>query len=155
MSGKVSGIIGKSNELITLGLLLPHFPNAMLSSHELSSHDIIIPWSNDYYRTQVKTANPSISFVGGTRGGVDRNYDPSKNISKKYRYSTKDTDLIIGIKKCDFGIFELYFVPSIFLNWTKKQSMSTNKLEFTKNNFLFVENCKDENFIKKKFSRLL
>ena len=155
MSGKASGIIGKSNELITLGLLLPEFTNAMLSAHELSSHDIIIPWQNDYFRTQVKTANPSISFIGGTRGGIDRNYDQKENISKKYKYSTKDTDLVIGIKTSGFGIFELFFVPSIFLDLTNQTTMSTNKLIFTKNNFEFVKSCKDKEFVKKHFSHLL
>ena len=155
MSGKESGIIGKSNELITLGLLLPYFPNAMLSAHELSSHDIIIPWKNDYFRTQVKTANPSIPFTAGTRGGIDRNYDSTINISKKYKYSTKDTDLVIGIKNSGVGIIELYFVPTIFLDQTPQQSMSTNKLIFTKNNFDFVKFCKDKKFVAKHFSHLL
>ena len=36
MSGKLSAIIDKANELETLGLLFPDFPDTMLSAHEQS-----------------------------------------------------------------------------------------------------------------------
>ena len=42
-TGKNASIAGIANEHIVLGILLPFFPEAMLSSHQQSSHDLIIP----------------------------------------------------------------------------------------------------------------
>ena len=105
-SGKQASIAGVANEHIVLGILLPFFPNAMLSSHQQSSHDLIIPHGEIFIRAQVKTSKKSISFTGGNRGGIDRTYLASNNNPKTYTYSTKDTDIIIGIKPIEIGKFE-------------------------------------------------
>ncbi len=156
MSGKKSAIVGIANELVTLGLLLPRFPNTMLSAHQLSSHDIIIPLSNgSYVRAQVKTAKKSVTFTGGQRGGVDRTYDSETNESKEYKYSTKDTDIIIGITEVRFGTYELYFVPSLVVEKLNQKSISINKIAFTKNELSYIEHCKDAKFCEEKFQNLM
>ena len=65
-AGKQASIAGVANEHVVLGILLPFFPNAMLSAHQQSTHDLIIPHEEIYIRAQVKTSKKSISFL--TRG---------------------------------------------------------------------------------------
>ncbi len=152
MSGKKSAIVGKANELITLGLLLPYYPDTMLSAHEQSSHDLIITMRNQVptskkthvsIRAQVKTAQTSISFTGGNRGGVDRNYDPRVNESKQYSYSLDNSDIVIGIHKVGFGAYELYFVPSAVIEKIDQKSIAVSKIAFTKNKLEYIQKCAD------------
>ena len=154
-SGKQASIAGVANEHIVLGILLPFFPNTMLSSHQQSTHDLIIPHEEIYIRAQVKTSKKSISFIGGNRAGVDRTYITSTNNPKTYTYSTKDTDIIIGIKPIGIGIFELFFIPSIIVELSAQKSISTGKVGFTKNNFDYLKNCTDRSFCLKAYSDLI
>ena len=91
-SGKQASIAGVANEHIVLGILLPFFPNAMLSSHQQSSHDLIIPHEEIFIRAQVKTSKKSISFTGGSRGGIDRTYMAS---TVSYTHLTLPTILLV------------------------------------------------------------
>ncbi len=155
MTGKISAITGKANELITLGMLLPEFPNAMLSAHEQSSHDIIIALEkNNFIRAQVKTAGPSVSFTGGNRGGIDRTYIKGTDNPKSYTYSTDDTDVVIGINNTDFGKYDLYFIPSLVITKIKQKSISINKILFTKNDLKIISLCKDEKYCHNFLQRL-
>ena len=150
MTGKISAITGKANELITLGMLLPEFPNAMLSAHEQSSHDIIIALDSDnFIRAQVKTAGPSINFTGGNRGGIDRTYTKGTDNPKSYTYSTDDTDVVIGIHNTNFGKYDLYFVPSLVIEKINQKSISIKKILFTKNDLKIISLCKDEKYCNK------
>ena len=154
-SGKQASIAGVANEHIVLGILLPFFPNAMLSSHQQSSHDLIIPHGEIFIRAQVKTSKKSISFTGGSRGGIDRTYMASTNNPKTYTYSTKDTDIIIGIKPIEIGKFELFFIPSLIVELSGQKSISTGKVAFTKNNLDYLKNCTDRSFCLREFRDLI
>ena len=154
-SGKQASIAGVANEHIVLGILLPFFPNAMLSSHQQSTHDLIIPHEEIYIRAQVKTSKKSISFTGGSRAGIDRTYMASTNNPKTYTYSTKDTDIIIGIKPIEIGKFELFFIPSLIVELSGQKSISTGKVAFTKNNFDYLKNCTDKSFCLREFRDLI
>lgn len=148
-SGKEASIRGLANELVVLGILLPEFPEAMLAAHQNSSHDMIIPVSHeDFVRVQIKTSQKSISLGGGSRGGIDRTYLAGINNPKTYRYTTENTDLIIGIKQLDgLGRYDLYFVPSKVVELIDQQSISVNKVGFTKNDINIIKICKDPSYI--------
>ena len=153
-SGKQASIAGTANEHIVLGILLPEFPDAMLSSHQQSSHDMIIPSGDNFIRAQIKTANKSISFSGGGRGGIDRTYIKGKNNPKTYTYSTIDTDVVIGIEPIAIGSYDLFFVPSLVIERLGKKSISNNKVAFTKNNFDYLVKSKDMNFCNEMYQKL-
>ncbi len=77
--GRMASVEGFANEHIAAGILMKKFQNVSLVDLPLSSYDIIIArklenGKEDIIRAQVKTARKSISFRGGTRGGVDRTY---------------------------------------------------------------------------------
>jgi len=153
-SGKQASIAGIANEHIVLGILLPEFPDAMLSSHQQSSHDMIIPSGDDFIRAQIKTADTSVSFSGGSRGGVDRTYIKGKNNPKTYKYSTEDTDVVIGIKPLEIGKYDLFFVPSIVIEMLDQKSIANNKVSFTKNNYEYLTKAKDKKFCKAMYKQL-
>ena len=121
----------------------------------LSSYDLIIVLkkNNNGYeeiiRGQVKTVGPSgsLSFTGGTRGGVDREY---KSGVKSYVQSTKTSDIVIGIKALENDSFDLYFVPTILIEILGQKSISINKIKALKNNAEILENCKNCDYILKK-----
>ena len=146
-SGKLASIAGAANEHIVLGMLLTRYPDTMLSSHQQSSHDLIINFKKSFIRAQIKTSQKSISFTGGNRAGQDRTYKKGKNNPKTYTYSSLDTDVVIGISPLEVGRYDLYFVPSLVIEKINQKSLSINKVSFTKNNFLYLENCKDEEFV--------
>lgn len=145
-AGKQASIAGIANEHIVLGILLPYFPDAMLSSHQQSSHDMIIPSGGNFIRAQIKTANKSVSFSGGRRGGIDRTYVKGKNNPKSYTYSTEDTDVVIGIRPSEIGKYDLFFMPSKVIEMLGQQSIANSKVSFTKNNFDYLIKCKDIKF---------
>ncbi len=57
---------------------MKHYGNVSLVDLPLSPYDIVIvrhtQQGEDIIRAQVKTAQKSISFISGSRGGVDRTY---------------------------------------------------------------------------------
>ena len=141
---KLAAIRGKANEIIVLGILLPHYPNTMLSPHELSSHDMSIPISRSFLvRAQIITSQKSIDFTGGGRAGIDRTYKSNKKI---YTYSSKLLDLVIGIKENSFGNYALYFVPTKVIDKLGQKSISVNKVMFTENDFEVIERCTEDKY---------
>jgi hypothetical protein len=141
---KLAAIRGKANEIIVLGILLPHYPNTMLSPHELSSHDMSIPISRSLsVRAQIKTSPKSISFTGGIRAGIDKTY---KSSLKEYTYSADILDLVIGIKENSIGNYALYFVPTKVIDKLGQKSISVNKVLFTENDFEVIERCTEDKY---------
>jgi len=153
--GKQAAISGFAHEHMVVGVLMKRYQNVSLVDLPLSTYDIIIvrkkqKGKEDIIRAQVKTASKSISFTGGTRGGVDRTY---KSGVKKYKQSTKTSDVVIGIHPVTKYSFDLYFVPTCMIETMKQQSISLSKIAKLKDNYTILENCKDKRFIKGKFSQ--
>lgn len=95
-------------------------------------------------RAQVKTAIQSISFIGGVRGGVDREY---KSGVKEYTQSTAISDVVIGLHPIGKDSFELYFVPTVLVEQMNQKSVSLNRIGVLKNNYFILENCKNRELI--------
>lgn len=148
--GKQASIDGFAHEHIVVGILMKKFQNVSLVDLPLSSYDIIVARKieneekEDIIRVQVKTSRKSISFTGGTRGGVDREY---KSNVKTYIQSTKTSDVIVGIEPLENDSYNLYFVPTILVELWGTKSKSIGKLEKLKNNYDFLENCKNREYI--------
>lgn len=128
------------------------YQNVSLVDLPLSPYDVIIvrkleTGKEDIIRAQVKTARTSISFTGGTRGGIDREY---KSDVKTYTQSPKTSDVIIGLKPLENGAFDMYFVPTILIAIWGTKSKGLGIIEPLKNNYDILENCKNKNLIFKK-----
>ncbi len=113
--GRQSSVDGFAHEHIAAGILMKRYQNVSLVDLPLSPYDIIIVRkkaddSEDIIRAQVKTATQSVSFTGGSRGGVDREY---KSNVKTYTQSTATSDVVIGVHPTGDNAFELYFVPEL------------------------------------------
>lgn len=150
--GRQASIEGFANEHITVGILMKKYQNVSLVDLPLSPYDIIIVRENEeekeeIIRAQVKTAKTSVSFMGGSRGGVDRDYISDVKV---YRQSTKTSDVVIGIHPIDDDMYELYFVPTILIEVLRQGSISLNKIECFKNNYEMLERCKDADFVIRK-----
>lgn len=79
-------------------------------------------------RTQVRTADNSVSFVIGGRGGKDRISIPGV---KTHKLSTSDCDLILAIQK---KTLDIYVIPTEFINrWGNTKALS--KIILLKNNW--------------------
>mgnify|MGYP000908834653 CR=1 FL=1 len=148
-TGRQASVDGFAHEHIVVGILMKKYQNVSLVDLPLSTYDIIIalPKENDaeeIIRAQVKTAQKSISFTGGVRGGVDREY---KSDVKKYKQSTLTSDVVIGLHPLGNDSFELYFVPTTLIEILDQDSISLNKIQFLKNNYKILEKCKDANFV--------
>ena len=77
--GRQASVDGFAHEHIVVGVLMKRYQNVSLVDLPLSPYDIIIVFkekdgTENIIRAQVKTATKSISFTGGSRGGVDRTY---------------------------------------------------------------------------------
>ena len=147
--GLQASVNGFAHEHIVVGILMKKYMNVSLVDLPLSPYDIIIVRKRegekeDIIRAQVKTAKKSISFVGGSRGGVDRQY---KSGVKTYVQTTEKSDVVIGLQPTDTGAFDLYFVPTILIEHLKHKSISTRKIKALKNNYEILENCKNEEYI--------
>jgi hypothetical protein len=135
-----------------MGILMKRYQNVSLVDLPLSTYDIIIVIKDqkekeDIIRAQVKTAKHGISFTGGTRGGVDRDY---KSGVKTYTQSTKTSDVVIGLHPSGKDSFELYFVPTILIERLNQKSISLNKIKSLKDNYEILENCKNSEFVIRK-----
>ncbi len=147
--GRQASIDGFAHEHMVCGILMKRYQNVSLVDLPLSPYDIIIVFKNErneeiIIRAQVKTSRTSVSFTGGTRGGVDREY---KSGVKTYIQSTKTSDVVIGYKPISDDQFELYFVPTILIEKWDSKSKSLNILSPLKNNYEILEHCKDKNFV--------
>ncbi len=148
--GRQASIDGFAHEHIVVGILMKKYRNVSLVDLPLSPYDVIIVLPSEelgreeIIRAQIKTATQSISFTGGSRGGVDREY---KSGVKEYRQSTKTSDVVIGIHPTDDNSFELYFVPTVLIERLDQNSISINKIQGLKENYDVLENCKNKDLI--------
>lgn len=147
--GRRASIEGFANEHIVAGILMKRYQNVSLVDLPLSPYDLIIVFKDqnnkeNIIRAQVKTANKSVSFTGGTRGGIDRKY---KSGIKTYRQSTTTSDVVIGVNQVTKDSFELYFVPTTLIEELQQGSISLNRIEDLKNNYEILEKCKVRQFI--------
>ncbi len=147
--GKQASIDGFAHDHIVVGILMKRYQNVSLVDLPLSPYDIIIArklesGKEDIIRVQVKTAKTSVSFTGGTRGGVDREY---KSDIKTYTQSPETSDCIIGIRPNLDNTFDLFFVPTVLIAYFGTKSKGLGTIEFFKNNFDILENCKNHKYI--------
>lgn len=149
--GLQASVEGFANEHIAAGILMKKYQNVSLVDLPLSPYDIVIVLKKqekeDIIRVQVKTSKKSISFTGGTRGGVDRTY---KSDIKTYVQSTNTSDVIVGIcprKGNEATEFDLYFVPTFMVEVLGQSSISIKKVQMLKNNYEILERCKEKNFV--------
>ncbi len=149
-SGLQASVNGFAHEHIVVGILMKKFQNVSLVDLPLSPYDVIIALkenkgdSETIIRAQVKTASTSISFTGGTRGGVDRTY---KSGVKEYTQSTKTSDVVIGVKARDDDGYDLYFIPTLLVEQLTQKSISIRKVDAFKNNYDIIVKCKDSDFV--------
>lgn len=148
-TGKEAAVTGFANEHIAVGLLMKRYQNVSLVDLPLSTYDIILvrkdlDGSEDILRAQVRTESKSLSFTGGQRGGVDRQY---KSDVKKYRQSTHTADVVIGIHENDDGSYSLYFMPTCLIEELDQDSISLRKIEYLKDNFQMLERRKDRTWV--------
>ena len=146
---KQASVDGFAHEHIAVGILMKRYQNVSLVDLPLSPYDIIIVLkksddSEDIIRAQVKTATRSVSFTGGGRGGVDREY---KSDVKTYTQSTATSDVVIGVHPTGNNAFELYFVPTILVEELNQKSISISRIADLKENYLILENCKNRKVI--------
>ena len=147
--GLQASVNGFAHEHIVAGILMKRYQNVSLVDLPLSPYDIIIVFKQptgkeNILRAQVKTARNAISFIGGTRGGVDRMYISGV---KEYKQSTKTSDVVIGLHPRDIDSFDLYFVPTILIEQLTQKSISISRIEPLKNNYEMLENCKNKDFV--------
>ncbi len=91
-----ASVKGFANENRLLGALLERGYNVSKVDLPHSSYDLVLEHGADMIRIQVKTVgvSKSISFVGGIRGGADREY---KSDVKMYVQNTKKSDVVVGV----------------------------------------------------------
>mgnify|MGYP001612450395 CR=1 FL=1 len=147
--GRQASIEGFANEHIVVGILMKRYQNVSLVDLPLSTYDIIIVSKDTsgretIIRAQVKTARGSVSFTGGTRGGVDRTY---KSGVKSYRQTTATSDVVIGLHPLDNGSYGLYFVPTILVEALGQGSISLSRISALKDNYEILERCMDREFV--------
>lgn len=145
--GRDAAISGFAHEHIAVGILMKRYGNVSLVDLPLSPYDIVIVYKKehkeDIVRAQVKTARDSISFIGGSRGGVDREY---KSGVKTYTQSTSTCDVVIGLHPHNDS-YDLYFVPTILIEKLGQSSISLSKIAALKNNYDMLDRCKDAAFV--------
>jgi len=150
-SGRQASVSGFAHEHIVVGLLMKKYSNVSLVNLPLSSFDIVLvrelEGKEDFVRVQVKTASKSVNFLGGSRGGVDREYNAATNISKTYRQSQETSDIVVGLHQNQDGSFDMYFVPTVLIEKWNQNSISLSKIASLKNNFNFLDHCKDESWV--------
>jgi hypothetical protein len=149
--GRRASIEGFANEHIVCGLLMKRYENVSLVDLPLSSYDIIIArkteaGTEDIIRVQVKTARKSVSFIGGSRGGVDRTY---KSGVKTYIQSPERSDCVVAVSFVN-NVPELYFIPTLLINDLRRKSISLRKIQALKDNYEMLEKCKDAGFVRNK-----
>ena len=147
--GRQASVDGFAHEHIAAGILMKRYQNVSLVDLPLSPYDIIIVLkkaddSEDIIRAQIKTATRSVSFTGGGRGGVDREY---KSNVKTYTQSTSTSDVVIGVHPMGDNAFELYFIPTILIEELNQKSISINKIKPLKENYSILENSKNRDIV--------
>jgi len=146
--GRQAAISGFAHEHIVAGILMKRYGNVSLVDLPLSPYDIVVVFKKeegeDIVRAQVKTAQNSVSFTGGGRGGVDREYISDVKV---YRQSTKTCDVVIGVHPHEPDAFDLYFVPTLLIEKLSQNSISLRRIAALKDNYEMLEHCKDATFV--------
>lgn len=143
--GKISANLGDAHEHIVAGILIRlGFDVGIVDVHG-TPYDLMIVAFKDtkggnrdtvVLKAQVKTADGSVGFIGGSRGGVDREY---KSGIKTYKYTEEHSDLILGIDK---KTLDIYVIPTKFITkWGT--SRATSKMQILKNNWDILLNWND------------
>ena len=127
---------------------MKRYGNVSLVDLPLSPYDIVIVYKRDegedIVRAQVKTAQNAVSFTGGSRGGVDREYISDVKV---YRQSPKTCDVVIGVHPREPDSYDLYFVPTLLIEKLSQDSISLSKIDSLKNNYQMLDRCKDATFV--------
>lgn len=147
--GLQASVNGFAHEHIVAGILMKKYKNVSLVDLPLSPYDIIIVLKESggkesILRAQVKTAKRSISFTGGTRGGIDRKYISGVKV---YTQSTTTSDVVVGLHPLSGDSFDLYFVPTILIEQLSQKSISLKKIKALRNNYEILENCKNKGLV--------
>lgn len=146
--GRDAAISGFAHEHIVAGILMKRYGNVSLVDLPLSPYDIIVVFKTeqgeDIIRAQIKTAQKSVSFTGGGRGGVDREYVSD---IKVYKQSTKTCDMVIGVHPNEDNSHDLYFVPTTLIEYLSQKNISLSKIQTLKNKYDILERCKDSSYI--------
>ena len=158
--GRLASATGSANEHRLLGALLGRGYNASRVDLPLSTYDIVVELeAGEIVRVQAKTVGSgnSVSFTGGTRGGVDRTY---RSDVKSYVQNTQTSDIVVGVKSAssdsrDGDQVDFYFIPTLFIERLDQKSLSVNKIPDAKNKWELLEKCKDEEFVGRFFRNLL
>ena len=150
---KSNSILGPAHEHFVVSILMRLGFQVALTEVSGSSYDCIIEGysqppkkedlfsfeNKDLLRGQIKTARNSISFTGGGRGGVDREYNTEETENKVYKYSSANVDILIGVDPTEL---DLYLVPVKYIDeWGKSKAIS--KMQSLKNNWDILINWND------------
>ena len=145
--GRKATVNGFAHEHVAVGILMKRYGDVSLVDLPISKYDLIIvkevEGGEEYIRGQVKTATKSISFKGGSRGGVDREYISDEKV---YTYTPETCDVVICVHPSG-ETFDLYFVPTILVVELNQGSISINRVHDLKNNYDILENCKDRDYV--------
>ena len=146
--GRYAASLGDAHQYLVIGILMRlGFQVAHVTDRGLP-YDIVIRafkkkgGETVLIRCQVRTIRKGrISFIAGTRAGVDRKYIPGV---KEYKFTTEHNDLLIGV---DPETLDLYLIPTRFTEeWGREKAVS--KLKLLKNNWDILLNWNDE-FLRK------
>lgn len=155
--GRRASATGFANESRFLGALLARDYNASKVDLPHSTYDIVVELANDIIRVQVKTVGSagSVSFTGGTRGGVDR---ISATGVKRYVQNTETSDIVVGVEARQSNgeaQVDFYFIPTLFIERLGQGSLSVNRIPASKNRWDLLDRCKDREFVYGFFHNLL
>ena len=145
-----------ANKHIATGILMRKYQNVSLIDLPLRKYDLILELKENnedgvIIKARIKAAKKGISFIGRDQGNLNRKY---KSGEREYIQSTKTSDILIGINPIRENSFDLYFVPTILIENFETRSKSIGKLAALKNNYEFLERCKDHSFILRKAKQL-
>lgn len=126
--------LGDAHELFVRGILMRL--GFEVGKVDLSSgpYDLIVAAyvepdkEKKFLKAQIKTVTGSLSLTGGGRAGIDREY---KSSVKTYKYSEKETDLILGV---DRASLDIYIFPAMFAP-KYGSSVAKKKIAVCKNNW--------------------
>ncbi len=146
--GRYAASLGDAHQYLVIGILMRlGFQVAHVTDRGLPYDIVIRAFKKEggeavLIRCQVRTIRKGrISFIAGTRAGVDREY---KSGVKEYKFTTEHNDLLIGV---DPETLDLYLIPTLLTEeWGKGRAVS--KLKPLKNNWDILLNWNDE-FLRK------
>ncbi len=148
--GKLASAKGFANENRLLAALLERGYNASLVDLPHSTYDIVVELDQEnMIRLQVKTVadKGSVSFKGGVRGGVDREYFSGV---KEYTQSTETSDAVVGVQSSSNNgdeKIDFWFIPTLYIERLEQGSLSINKIPQAKNNWALMEKCREPDYV--------